>query len=203
MPARKPYKVDIDVVPYLSIMAIVLKLICLILIVMVMRIAINPDALKVIRYKEEYKPREEAAKHTTVQGGSERQISRQPIYMDCHPDYVEVQPDGKVIPTLELKERGGDFQTLLHRLETSTNEFAILIARPNSVPVYRYIRRQLAARNMMVGYDVLDSNVIIDWAVAISNMQVSVQKHVDEIERMTKGGMAPVAPSAPVAPPEK
>ena len=35
MPARKSHKVDIDVVPYLSIMAIVLKLICLILIIMV------------------------------------------------------------------------------------------------------------------------------------------------------------------------
>ena len=52
---------------------------------------------------------------------------------------------------------------------------AIVIARPSSAPVYRYVRRQLAARKLPVGYDVLESDVIIDWPGAMSNMQVRLK----------------------------
>ena len=48
MARRKPYeKIDINVEPFLSIMAIVLKLISLILVVIVMRIAMNPNAKRI------------------------------------------------------------------------------------------------------------------------------------------------------------
>ena len=184
MPAKKPYKVDIDVVPYLSIMAIVLKLICLILIVMVMRIAINPDALKVIRYEKLWQPPEEAETKTNSQGGSEKQISREPVYIDCHPDRVEIQPEGKVIQALELSEKNGTFETVIRRLESnSSNEFAIIIARPNSAPIYRFVRRQIAARKLTVGYDVLEGDVIIDWAKALKDLAVNIadlQKRKEE-----------------------
>ena len=184
MPAKKQYKVDIDVVPYLSIMAIVLKLICLILIVMVMRIAINPDALKVIRYEKLWQPPEEAETTTNPQGGSEKQISREPVYIDCHPDRVEIQPEGKVIQALELSEKNGTFETVIRRLESnSSNEFAIIIARPNSAPIYRFVRRQIAARKLTVGYDVLEGDVIIDWAKAMKDLAVNIadlQKRKEE-----------------------
>ncbi len=176
MPAKKPYKVDIDVVPYLSIMAIVLKLICLILIVMVMRIAVNPDALRIIRYTQLYQPQEEVQTQTEGAQGSEKQLTREPMYIDCHPDMVEIQPSGLVIPARELKERNGDFESILHNLETNRqSQMAIVIARPSSAPVYRYVRRQLAARKLPVGYDVLESDVIIDWPGAMSNMQVRLK----------------------------
>ena len=46
MEGRKRYKqISIDVEPFLSIMAIVLKLISVILVVIVMRIALNPKAI--------------------------------------------------------------------------------------------------------------------------------------------------------------
>ena len=176
MPARKPYKVDIDVVPYLSIMAIVLKLICLILIVMVMRIAVNPDALKVVRYPELYKPPEDAGKQAATRGGTEKQITREPVYLDCYPDHLEIQPDGKIVPTLELKEHNGTFDTLIHRLETNyVHEFAIVIVRPDSAPVYRFVRRLLAKRALTVGYDVLESDVIIDWPGNIKKLAVRLE----------------------------
>ena len=175
MPARKPYKVDIDVIPYLSIMAIVLKLICLILIVMVMRIAINPDAIKVIRYTELYKPPEEVNTTTDINAGATKQISKAPVYFDCHPDHLEIEPEGLIVSTLDLKERGGDFATVIRRLETnSAKEFGIVIARPESAPVYRFVRRELASRHLTLGYDVLESTVVINWAAAQSNLQVKL-----------------------------
>lgn len=172
MPAKKQYKVDIDVVPYLSIMAIVLKLICLILIVMVMRIAVNPDALKIIRYSQLYQPPEEAGTKASTGGGTERQISREPIYIDCHADHVEVQPEGTIISIMDLQQRGGALENVLKDLvDRSSNSFAIVIARPNSAPVYRYVRRQITARKLTVGYDVLESHVIIEWDKELERVQ--------------------------------
>lgn len=175
MPAKKPYKVDIDVVPYLSIMAIVLKLICLILIVMVMRIAINPDALKVIRYQQLYQPPEEAAEKVMGQT-TQKQINKEPTYLDCQPDRIEIQPSGTILSLMELKERDGEFQSLLHTLDAnSKSNFAIIIARPGAESVYRFVRRQIAARKLTVGYDVLESDVIIDWTNAMSRLQIKVK----------------------------
>jgi uncharacterized membrane protein len=176
MPAKKPYKVDIDVIPYLSIMAIVLKLICLILIVMVMRIAINPDKLKVIRYTQLYQPPEEANTASNALGVVEKQISKEPVYLDCHPDHVEIQPDGVIVPEMELRNPQGEFVEIIHRLDTNRlNQFGIVIARPGAASVYRYVRRQLASRKLTVGYDVLEADVIINWAKAIGDLQVRLK----------------------------
>lgn len=204
MPAKKPYKVDIDVVPYLSIMAIVLKLICLILIVMVMRIAINPDALKIIRYEKLYQPPEEANNNSTNTGaGTDKQMSREPVYIDCHPDHVEIQPEGKIISTVDLKEQGGDFEHALDFLSDNTaSNFAIVIARPNSAPVYRYVRRELAKRKLTVGYDVLESDVVIQWEEEMKKLALTVKQIEDAKHAMEGRQRKSPAPAVETAPPE-
>lgn len=188
MPAKKHYKVDIDVVPYLSIMAIVLKLICLILIVMVMRIAVNPEALKICRYPQLYQPPEEAAPtryvlQTNADGKvenvllkQEKQISRTPVYFDCHPDRVEIHPEGLIIPVSELREPGGDFEMALQDIQANIKKkVAVLITRPNSAPVYRYVRRKAEERDLTVGFDLLGSEVIIDWPTNIHKFAVNTE----------------------------
>lgn len=192
MPARKHYKVDIDVVPYLSIMAIVLKLISLILIVMVMRIASNPEALKVIRYKQLFSPPEEAG--LVIDGVRQKQISRVPVYFDCRPEGVEIIRFDVIsnslnliqntTPVHELRDPKSDVQFMLDRLQTnSAAEYAILIVRPKSTALYRYIRREVNARRMPVGYDALGSEVVIDWQGSVSNLNVRLD---DLLERQRK-----------------
>lgn len=186
MPAKKPYKVDIDVIPYLSIMAIVLKLICLILIVMVMRIAVNPEALKVVRYPTLYQPPEEAGQNQyivlTNEGTvytnvivAEKQISRSPVFFDCHPDRLEIHPENIVVPLSELREPGGDFEITMEDIKVhASRKMAVLITRPNSAPVYRYVRRQALASGITVGYDVLESDVIIAWTGELARLEIKI-----------------------------
>lgn len=192
MPARKHYKVDIDVVPYLSIMAIVLKLISLILIVMVMRIASNPEALKVIRYPELFQPLEEAG--IVVDGVRQKQISRVPVYFDCRPAGVEivrfdVTSNGLSLvrtttPLNELRAPDSDMQFMLERLKTnSAAEYAILIVRPKSTSIYRYLRNEVNMRKMPVGYDALGDEVVIDWEKNVEKLQVRLS---DLLERQRK-----------------
>lgn len=163
MPARKPYKVEIDVVPYLSIMAIVLKLIMLILIIQVCRIALNPQSLKVLRYSMLYRVQEEALK-----GKGGVLVQKVPVYFDCHPDHIEIQPNDLKVPVGDLRDPQGDFAAVMRSLqETDAHgnllRYAILIVRPRSEQVYRFMRRQVAARKLPVGYDVLEAGYVIDW----------------------------------------
>lgn len=48
---RTKMKTDLDVTGFLSIMSIVCGLICLILFVIALRIALNPQALKIVSFK--------------------------------------------------------------------------------------------------------------------------------------------------------
>ncbi len=81
MARRKPYeKIDINVEPFLSIMAIVLKLISLILVVIVMRIAVNPKGKRIIAFAGLY------SGHNNVTN------PKIPSYIDCQPDKLVVRP---------------------------------------------------------------------------------------------------------------
>jgi hypothetical protein len=189
MPQKKPYKVDIDVVPYLSIMAIVLKLISLILIVMVMRIAMNPDAMKVIRYDMLYKPPEEIHKKTPAAGNSVEKEApyRVPIYFDCSLDGIDVirfdKPTTNTIALVQSQVRlndalkpSSDVQQALQRLvKNYRTEYAILIIRPRAAAVYRFMRKEIASRKLDVGYDVLEADQIIDWKDQVKRLQVKLE----------------------------
>lgn len=73
MEGRKRYKqISIDVEPFLSIMAIVLKLISVILVVIVMRIALNPKAIKLVNLLGR------ATYHGVPSGQA-----KEPSYVDC------------------------------------------------------------------------------------------------------------------------
>ena len=77
MAGRKEYKqIQIDVEPFLSIMAIVLKLISLILVVIVMRIAVNPKAKKII------------ALSGLWEGSGNVENPKVPSYIDCRADAI-------------------------------------------------------------------------------------------------------------------
>src|SRR5204863_6975996 len=81
MARRKTYeKIDINVEPFLSIMAIVLKLISLILVVIVMRIALNPHLKKVISLPGLW------------EGKGNMADAKEPVYLDCFPDKVVFYP---------------------------------------------------------------------------------------------------------------
>lgn len=153
--ARKPKaKTDIDVVPYLSIMVIVLKLITLILIVQVIPIALNPERYKILAFEELFTSRKQHAGPVKV-----------PTYFDCGPDQVEIIPGRKIVSYRELREPGNPVERTVEKLaQNAEKEYAILIVRPHSLPVYRHLRRTLGSYAALeVGYDVLEAGRTIDW----------------------------------------
>ena len=162
MPRRPKEKVDIDVVPYLSIMVIVLKLICLILIVTVMRIALNPYGLKVVSFAQLYQVAEQK-----MGSGSAMKI---PTYVECSFDGLSIFPGHHKVPLSEIGSTGGTFDQILAAISGKANkEYVILIVRPNSVRTFREVRKMLAHRKIDIGYDVLDEDTQIDWEKEMRN----------------------------------
>jgi hypothetical protein len=154
MPRKPASKIDIDVVPYLSIMVIVLKLICLILVVTVMKIALNPDSAKAVAIQDLF--------------GQERKGAiKAPTYFDCTPEGVVIIPGNiQVIPS-DLSLPGNAVEAAIKKIRQNTsNQYAIALVRPRGIRVYRHVRKLLTEAEVDVGFDVFDTHVKIDYAKA-------------------------------------
>ena len=165
MAGRKEYKkIDIDVEPFLSIMAIVMKLISLILVVIVMRIAANRDKKHVVALKDLW---EGSAGNT--------QNIKEPSYLDCFEDRVVIYPGATKVSWEDLQRPNNAVEKLFDKLQAnSSNEYVVVLARPQSVKFYRLIRRKLGQRaGLDVGADGVDAKYKVDWDEATQALSVS------------------------------
>jgi len=163
MAGRKEYKkIDIDVEPFLSIMAIVMKLISLILVVIVMRIAVNPKLKRVVALPDLW----EGSTNNTAN-------VKEPSYIDCFLDKIIVYPGNKTNSWEELQRPENAVVSLLDKVQAnSTSEYVVVLARPQSVKFYRFIRRRLSERNIDVGADVVDAKYTVNWNEALKGLAV-------------------------------
>jgi len=160
MARKKEYKnINIDVEPFLSIMAIVLKLISLILVVIVMRIAVNPKAIKAIALKGLYEGKGNLGK------------PKSPAYIDCFPEKLVLYADKTILPTYrveifleDLKKPGNALEKMLEGVqERKETDYIVVMARPGSAKLFRQARNLLKDRPIDVGYDAVDADFDVKW----------------------------------------
>ena len=163
MARRKPYeKIDINVEPFLSIMAIVLKLMTLSLVVIVMRIAVNPHALKIIAFRGLY------------EGRGNIENPKIPSYVDCHADGLVLYPSGAKVGWDELQRPGNAVEAMLDQVqERRDKEYVIVMVRPGSVKFYRTVRTLIGKRPIDVGYDAVDADFSANWDEARKALAVA------------------------------
>jgi hypothetical protein len=173
MPRRAKAKIDIDVVPYLSVMVIVLKLICLILIVTVMRLALNPHRLSVVSFEGMYQG--VAGDKTKFSPEIKKKVSvKIPYYFECTPNALSIFPGEHQLSIIDLAQPSNTAVQILETVEAnSSNEYVIVLMRPHSMPIYRYVRKLLSKRKIDIGYDVLDGNARIDWEKEAKSLNIT------------------------------
>ena len=163
MAGKKHYKqINIDVEPFLSIMAIVLKLISLILVVIVMRIAVNKDSKRIINLLP-----------SQARGGVTSDMAKEPSYIDCFSNNVILYPSMTTNSWEELQRPDNAVDTLLDKIQAkSKTDYVIVMARPDSVKVFRQVRKMVNERSIDVGYDVVDADFTVDWLAAEKRLGV-------------------------------
>jgi hypothetical protein len=153
MARRKPAEaIKIDVEPFLSIMAIVLKLISLILVVIVMRIAMNPKAKRII------------ALSGLWSGKGNIESIKAPTYLDCHPDYVAIYPGNIKVTWDDMQRPMNPVEKILDKVQGNrAEEYIVVMARPKSIRLYRAVRALIGKRPIDVGYDAVDADFEVNW----------------------------------------
>jgi hypothetical protein len=165
---RRPHKhpMEIDVVPYLDSMVIVLNLICLILIIMLMPIALNPKAIEVLSFEDLFRAKEQRLQHIMI-----------PTYFDCSSEGITILPGGEQVGVSEMRQSGNPVEKAIRECEHASEEkYIVLLIRPNSLPVYRYVRKMLGRRNIAIGFDVLASNAKLDWEGEMRNLRITIDE---------------------------
>ena len=163
MAGRKEYKqISIDVEPFLSIMAIVLKLISLILVVIVMRIAVNPKAKKIIALAGMW------------EGSGNVENPKVPSYIDCRADAIVLFPGGTRVAWEELQRPDNAVEKLLDKVQARKDEeYIVVMVRPQCVRFYRTIRSLIGKRPIDVGYDAVDTDFKVNWDAARKALSVA------------------------------
>lgn len=163
---RRPPKreVQIEMTPFLDSLMIMMSLICLVLIVMIIPVIQNPDQLSVLSFRElEMKMKTPFPK---------------PLYIDCHPEGAIVVPGDAKVSIDEMMVKGNPVFALLDRVETNrSQEYIVLLARPDSLPVFRHLRRELDRRKITYGSDILDAHAVLNWREKLSELNISSKSY--------------------------
>ena len=171
MARKTKAKIDIDVLPYLSIMLSVLGIICLITVVMVMNIALNPKAIAVVSFKGLYQGFDKSG------GAAVTNLMKIPTYLDCSSAGISMFPGETNVAPAELSVPGNAVEQALNKIETNTlQEYVIVLVRPGSLPVYRAVRKLLANRNIEIAYDTLEATATIDWRKEAKELNITLPK---------------------------
>ena len=171
MARKTKAKIDIDVLPYLSIMLSVLGIICLITVVMVMNIALNPKAIAVVSFKGLYQGFDKSG------GAAVTNVMKVPTYLDCSSAGISMFPGETNVMPAELAVPGNAVEITLNKIEENTlKEYVIVLVRPGSLPVYRAVRKLLANRDIEIAYDTLEATATIDWRQEAKELNITLPK---------------------------
>jgi arabinogalactan endo-1,4-beta-galactosidase len=55
-------------------------------------------------------------------------------------------------------------------------KYIVLLIRPNSLPVYRFVRKMLGRRDIDIGFDVLASNAKLDWEGEMQKLRITIDE---------------------------
>ena len=90
--------------------------------------------------------------------------SKESFYIDCQSNSVTLYPGVTNVTWEVLQYPGNAVEKLLDQVQASNQtHYVIVMARPNSVKVFRQICKMVSERPIDVGYDVVDADFRVNW----------------------------------------
>ena len=85
--------------------------------------------------------------------------AKEPFYVDCQSNSVTLYPGSTNVTWAALQRPDNAVDKLLDQIQTNhQTQYIIVMARPDSVKVFRQVRKMAAERTVDVGYDVVDAD---------------------------------------------
>ena len=90
--------------------------------------------------------------------------SKQPYYIDCRTDSVIIQPVFIKASLEDLQQPTNAIASFLEGVQQRKDEtYVVIMARPGSIKTFRTLRKLIGNYQIDVGYDILDTDVSLDW----------------------------------------
>lgn len=131
-------KADVELFPFLSILACTIGTLILLIIVMTTQ-ALNQREVTIVMKTEDEK-------------GTNQ--NKTPRYIECRDDGVILHPSEEFVPLAKLKDPNSALQKLITQVKKNRDrEYLIVALRPDGIDVFNSIRERVENEKIDIGYE--------------------------------------------------
>ena len=143
---------EIELFPFLSILACTIGTLILLIIVLTTQILKNEREITII------------AKQETA-GENQGKI---PKYVECREDGVLLHPSQKFVPKSQLNNSRSPLNQLIREVQKNKDkQYLIVVLRPQGIEVFQQVRDMVEKQGIDIGYEPIDQ----DWKLKIEELQ--------------------------------
>ncbi|NCC53545.1 MAG: hypothetical protein EOM20_20360 [Spartobacteria bacterium] len=148
----------------------------------------NPDNIKIVSVvRGGYEEYDESLGRTRHVGLPKYgNIFKNPTYIDVYRDYMIIYPEKTVVSAPQLEEEDNPLEQLLAKVGRNVeNEYIILILRPGSARLGRFLRQTIHDRNIDVGEELYEEGREIP--AGLGDTRITPPEQSDEQKEETRG----------------
>ncbi len=139
---RTQSSINIELFPFLSILACTIGTLILLIIVLTTQVFSNNREITLV---------------ATSEGGKNR--GKTPRYIECRADGILIHPSQKFVPSHQLTTDNSSLSKLLSELQQNRDrEYLIVAMRPDGIDVFQKIRKLVEEEGIDIGYEPIDQN---------------------------------------------
>ncbi len=144
---RNPSSINIELFPFLSILACTIGTLILLIIVLTTQVFSQSREVTII---------------ATSENGQNR--TKTPRYIECRQDGVILHPSQKFVPDYQLTSYNSSLSQLLSELRANRDkEYLIVAVRPDGIEVFQRVRELVEKQGIDLGYEPIDKG----WTLKI------------------------------------
>ena len=156
---------DMDLSSFMAVLIMCIGCLVILLVVNVIVIISNPENLSITTLvSRAYDNTDEPELAKQLGQPFFNNKSKEPSYVDVHPDRLVIYPGKEVVPITELEQPGNAFEQMLDRIDkVKDKEYIILALRPKTSRVSKRLRKAIKDRGIDVGQNFFIPEKVIDY----------------------------------------
>ena len=157
-------KTDIELFPFLSILACTIGTLILLIIVLTTQNLAQPEITSEQREENLNQNDKQVKIVARDEGENGTNKTKNPVYIECREDGIVLYPDKIFVPKAEIGSYSSPLQELITLIKINKDkEYLIIAVRPKSIDVFKQVRSLVEKAEIDMGYEPIDD----DWELLI------------------------------------